>query len=515
MIPSPRKVEYGDGRFVLDGSARIVRDPAKGEAVRLAEVLRERLRGIGCLEIGRGEGAAGRGIRLDVREENDAVGNSACGVVGDETVAAADEAYRLSVEPAEVVLTGGRLGVARAIETLCQMLPPAVAAGNATEQVLLSCVTIEDRPAFAWRGLMLDCSRHFLSKAFILRTIDVMARLKMNRLHLHLVDDHGWRLEVPGYPELTRVGSRIEQGPARHGFYTRDDLREIVERADRHGIVVVPEIEVPGHAYSAVKSYPNLCCTRRPGRNQGHQKDLYCAGRDETFAFLEAVVREVTEAFPGPYVHVGGDEAPKDRWRECGDCRRRMRDLGLVSEEQLQAWMIGRVAAMLRNRGRRAIGWEEVLDGEPAGDVLVQWWRHRTHGDAAAVEAVRRGHRVIASPNSFCYLSFPVVPNEHFKPERTSDLRKAYACRYVPEGLSAEQRQRVIGAECCVWTEYLTEEQIDRMLFPRVLAHAELMWNDPAERDFEALAARVRDVRPWWEALGVAFGPWGGQGENA
>jgi N-acetyl-beta-hexosaminidase len=315
-------------------------------------------------------------------------------------------------------------------------------------------------------------------------------------------------MQVHALPDLTRIGAFVETDASRQGFYTQDDLREVVDYAGTYNIMVVPEVEIPGHAYAAMRSYPWLCCTGEPTRNPGHQKDLYCAGKESTFEFLQTVLREVVTVFPSPYVHIGGDEAPKDRWRECAACQHRMRQEGLASEGELQAYMIQRCAEFLRSHGRRPIGWEEVLDGNPGDDAIVQWWRHRSHGDHAIRDALAKGHAVVSSPNSFCYLSFPVTPDEHFAENRTSDLRKVYSAELAPTGLPPDQRERVLGAECCIWTEYLTEDDIIPMLFPRAIACAELMWNAPDIRDYNAFLAEVLAAEPYWNSIGVSFGPY-------
>jgi len=475
LIPRPRAISPRPGRCDLRGGLRVLPGPGAEAA---AAWLSGRLSRIG-------DGRAVP-VALAVRPADRGA-----------------EAYRLVVAPGEIRIEGGPVGLLRGVATLGQLLADEGGAPAAE----LPCCEIEDAPAFAWRGLLLDCSRHFLSTAWLRRALDVMAELKLNRLHLHLVDDQGWRMEIASRPKLTAIGAFVEDDPRQRGFYTQAELRELVALAAARGIEVIPEIEVPGHSYAAVRSHPELCCTRRPERNPGHQKDLYCAGREATFEFLDAVLGEVLEVFPSEYVHLGGDEAPKDRWRECPDCQRRIREERLSGEEELQSYMFRRVARYLESRGRRAIGWEEILDGAPSPDTVVHWWRCRTHGDAALRRALAAGHRVLCSPNSFTYLSFPVNPDEHFRPERTSDLEKVYSARYAPEGLSPEERGRILGAECCVWTEHLVEEQLDAMLFPRVLACAELMWSDPAERNLDEFRRRVRLAEPRWRTLGVEYGP--------
>jgi hexosaminidase len=474
LIPRPRKIVMRPGRLDLRHGLRLECGPGEEAADKY---LRKRL---GCALVD-----SGLPIRLAASPQ------------------AGGEAYRLSVLPEEIRLEGSRVGLLRGAVTLCQILDDA----GETTAGTVPCCEIEDEPAFAWRGLMIDCSRHFISIDYLVRLLDIMAELKLNRLHLHLVDDQGWRMQIESHPKLTAMGAFVEDDPRRRGLYTKAELRGIVQGAGQLGIEVVPEIEVPGHSFAAMLSYPELSCTRLPQRNPGHQKDLYCAGREATFRFLEDVLTEVLDVFPFEYVHLGGDEAPKDRWRACPDCQSRIRDQGLSGEERLQGYMFRRLSDFLESQGRRAIGWEEILDGSPSRDTVVHWWRYRTHGDAALRKALAAGRRVIASPNSFMYLSFPVSPNEHFRPERTSDLAKVYSARYVPVDVNAEARALVLGAECCIWTEYLVEEQIDAMLFPRVLACAELMWTDPADRDLGGFRRRVGLAEDRWRRLGVVYGP--------
>jgi hexosaminidase len=331
-----------------------------------------------------------------------------------------------------------------------------------------------------------------------------MAELKMNRLHLHLTDNEGWRLEIGKYPELTRTGAYAEDP----GFYTQADIREIIRYAQERFVTVVPEVDVPGHALAALKSYPWLCCTGAPERNSGHQKDLFCAGNEQVVQFLLDVLDEVIELFPSTYIHLGGDEAPKERWKECEVCQEAIRKHGLGNEEGLQGYLLRTLSEHAARRGKKTIGWDEALECGIHQDMAIQWWRYRNKGEQPAIHALEQNHHVIASPNSLTYFSFPTEPDHHFKPERTSDLQKAYSAKYVPDGLTEEQRRRVLGAECCIWTEYLTEKEIDRMLFPRVLACAELMWSYPEQRDFSEFLTRVRLEQHRLERDGVVFGPY-------
>jgi hexosaminidase len=334
--------------------------------------------------------------------------------------------------------------------------------------------------------------------------MDWMATLKMNRLHLHLTDNEGWRLEIGKYPELIRVGANLEDP----GYYSKSEIREIISYARARFIEVLPEIDVPGHAYAALKSYPWLCCTGAPEKNAGHQKDLFCAGNAHVIEFLQHILDEVIDLFPFPYIHLGGDEAPKQRWAECELCQEAIRKNGLSGEEELQGVLLRILSEYVGRRGKKAIGWDEALECGIHNDMVVHWWRYRNKGDLPAAEALRLGHQVIASPNSLAYLSFPTDPDNHFKPARTSDLRKVYSAQYIPEGLTEEQRKQVLGAEFAIWTEYLTEQDIDRMLFPRALACAELMWTYPEKRDFSDFLVRVRLEHKRMEQEGIAFGPY-------
>jgi hexosaminidase len=414
-----------------------------------------------------------------------------------------DEAYQIHIRPENIVIEGAPAGVLYGAVTLCHLLRGE----NSALQLSIPCCEIEDAPLFEYRGAMLDCSRHFLSISYLKDCVDRLLELKMNRLHLHLTDDEGWRMEIRAYPDLIHIGSRIEFGPGCDGYYTQAQLRDLVAYAEVRGVEVVPEIEIPGHAYAAVKSYSQLCCTGNPERNSGHQSDLYCAGRESTFEFLEAVLEEVLDVFPSKHIHLGGDEAPKDHWNSCPDCQGRIRSEELTGSEELQGYMFSRVAGFLQSRGRRVIGWEEVLDGSPSKDIVVQWWRNRTHGVEALRKAVEGGYRVIASPNSFSYLSFPVESDENFKPDRTSDLEKVYSDWFTSTSLGISERECIIGAECCVWTAHLREEHIDRMLFPRILACSEQMWSAVGERSFSEFHNRVYRAESHWRKLGVEYGP--------
>lgn len=411
-----------------------------------------------------------------------------------------NESYELNISADCIELKGTRAGLLYAVESLCLLLE------NKNNSWSWPCLEIKDEPAFEWRGLMLDCSRHFIRKEYILYYIDIMCRLKMNRLHLHINDDQGWRMEINSHPELTKTGGFVKEGSSHQGFYTHKDLREIIAYAKLRNVMVIPEIEIPGHAFAAMQSYPWLCCTGKPETNKGHQNDLYCAGKESTFEFLIDVFQEIVNVFSAPYIHIGGDEAPKDKWRECSYCQNRIKKEKLKDEEELQAYMIRRITEFLHLQEKQVIGWDEVLDGKPDQNLIVQWWRHRNHGNEAPLSALKKGHKVIASPNSFCYLSFPMKPDENFALERTSTLQKVYEAELIPPDLNEAELKNILGIECCIWTEYLTEEKIEKMLFPRILALAESMWRNPKTKNFEDFQQLVKKQESYWKRANVEFG---------
>ncbi|MBM4130826.1 hypothetical protein FJ250_07325, partial [bacterium] len=408
------------------------------------------------------------------------------------------EHYRLFIAPDRLDLrAGARPGFARGLATLLQLC-----VGRAGGE--LPCGFIADGPAFAWRGLLLDSGRHFQPVPTVLGVLDRLAAFKFNVLHWHLTEDQGWRLEVPGLPKLTEVGAwREQQQGGRHGgFYSADDVRRVVARAAELGITVVPEIEMPGHCQAALAAYPELSCAGGPFDVQtqwGIFPDIYCAGREETFAFLEQVLAHVLELFPSPFIHVGGDEAPKDRWRACPRCQARLAGEGLRDEHELQSWFIRRIGRWLAARGRRLVGWDEILEGGLAGSLpgaVVQSWR----GLDGAVAAARAGHDTIVSPTSHAYLDYdPGV----------LDVARVLAFDPVPPGLAPDEQAHVLGGAANLWTEYVPHTRLDRQLFPRLAPMAEALWARPAQREVVEFLWRLRRLGPLYDALGVQPGPAG------
>lgn len=395
------------------------------------------------------------------------------------------EAYALRVSEGKIVVAGGSAAaVFYGIQTLIQ-------AENGSKT--LPAMTVRDQPAFAYRGMHLDVCRHFFDVDFVKRYLDLMAEHKMNRFHWHLTEDQGWRIEIKRYPRLTEVGAwrdASQVGPygdqrfdsTRYGgFYTQDEVREIVAYAAARHITVVPEIELPGHARAALAAYPELSCT---GQQQpvatgwGVFDDVYCAGNDSVFSFLEGVLDEVLALFPGEYIHIGGDECPKTRWHECSKCQARIATEGLADEHALQSYFIRRIEGYLNARGRQIIGWDEILEGGLAPNATVMSWR----GEAGGIAAAKAGHDAIMTPGKPCYWDHyqSKDPGEPHAIGGFNPVESVYLYNPVPAELSADEAKHILGAQANLWTEYiLTPAHAEYMILPRQLALAEVLWTGP------------------------------------
>jgi len=422
--------------------------------------------------------------------------------VGETDAALGREGYQLRVTSEHIVIrSGAGAGLFYGVQTLRQLLPPAIESNHVVADVawVVPAVSIQDSPRFAWRGLLLDCCRHFMEVDFVKRIIDLLAYYKMNRLHWHLTEDQGWRIEIQKYPRLTAVGAwrTDHDGRAYGGYYTQDDIREVVAYATSRYVTVVPEIEMPGHSVAALAAYPDLSCRGEPLAVQnrwGVHKDVYCAGNEQTFTFLEDVLTEVMTLFPGEYIHIGGDECPKDRWRECPKCQTRIAAEGLADEDELQSWFIARVEKFLNAHDRKLIGWDEILEGGLAPGATVQSWR----GTDGAVAAARQGHDAIVSPTSHAYFDYDVG---------VTDLRQVFTFSPLPENLEDPYTHHVLGGECNLWTERTPQEMVDNRLFPRLLAMSERLWTASADPDFTDFWRRVRNHYQRLDYLDVAYGP--------
>jgi hexosaminidase len=437
------------------------------------------------------------------------------------------EGYRLSVDENTIRIAAAEpAGVFYGVQTLRQLLPVEIESPEEKAGVDWSvpAVDITDRPRFPWRGMLLDSCRHFFPVKDVKHFIDVMAMHKMNIFHWHLTDDQGWRVEIKAYPKLTEVGStrkatvipgtRKQKPGAYGGFYTQEQLRDIVAYAAKRHVTIVPEIEMPGHSVAALASYSWLGCTGGPYEVRvpwGVSKDLQCAGEDRVFTFLEAVLSEVVDIFPGPYVHLGCDEAPTNRWKACPKCQARIKAEGLKNEHELQIWFTQRIERFLMGRNRRVVGWADFLEGGPMKDTIVMVWRGagRKDGIGTAMKAINAGQDIIRTTGTYCYYDYYQTKDRRGEPPAAGwgfiPLRRVYQFRPlagIPEG----KAHKVLGSQGNIWTESIPDiRQVDYQAYPRSTALAEVLWSCPEARDYDDFYGRLLVWLKRLEARGVSY----------
>ena len=481
VIPVPLKMEQGTGCFLLSENTRLYIN-LQGLEAQLLE---------NCLQA--------LPVHLKKGKKKDTQNILSLLITEKNHQLPSPESYTLSVTPQriEIRATSGA-GLFYGMQTLLQLAQPSGAGSYS-----IASVEIEDTPRFAYRGLMLDVSRHFSTKEFIKKQIDALAYYKINRLHLHLTDAAGWRLEIKKYPLLTEFAAwrtdptwkqwwnggrkyvRFDAPGAYGGYYTQDDIREILEYARQHYITVIPEIEMPSHSEEVLAAYPQLSCSGEPYKNSD-----FCVGNEETFMFLENVLTEVMELFPSEYIHIGGDEAGKSAWKTCPKCQKRMKDEHLANVDELQSYLIHRIEKFLNNHGRHLLGWDEILQGGIAPNATVMSWR----GEEGGIAAVTSGHRAIMTPGAYCYLdSYQDAP--YSQPEAIGGylpLKKVYSYNPVPASLTAEQAKLVYGVQGNLWVEYIpTPEHVEYMIYPRILALAETAWSAPERKSWPDFHTRA------------------------
>ena len=434
------------------------------------------------------------------------------------------EGYMLDITPENIIIKAGNAaGVFYAVQTLKQIIPvQAYETPLDLEKVTLPLMKISDTPHFGYRGFMLDCSRHFWSVETVKEVIDILALHKMNRFHWHLTEDQGWRIEIKKYPLLTQVGSLREQtttgknegldGIPYGGYYTQKDIKEIVKYAQERFVTIVPEIEIPGHSLGALSAYPWLGCEGEKGNYKtwaywGVSKQIACAGRESTFKFWEDVLTEVMDLFPGEYIHIGGDEAPRDMWKECPDCQKRIKENNLNSEAELQSYVNSRIEKFLNAHGRKLIGWDEILEGGVSQGATIMSWR----GTEGGIAAAKKGNNVIMTPGSHCYLDYCQTTDR--KDELLSNgsyvpLRKAYSFNPYDQ-LAKDEQKHILGVQGNLWTEYVTTPmQLQYKALPRLGAIAEVGWSnpDPATKDVEEFIGRAKELARYYSVFGWSFG---------
>ena len=468
VIPMPRSVEYHSGNFTISPETKFYTNLS----VESRQALTDYLEGTSLGSVPFAESAtSNNGIELNLCDSSIVTGN---------------EAYRIEIDKKGVRLSANtETGIFYGLQTLLQLL-------NNGDNKTLPALTINDSPRFPYRGLHLDVSRHFFDKEFVKKQLNAMAYFKMNRLHWHLTDGAGWRIEIKKYPRLTSfaawrpfdklndwwVGGRTfcEQDDPRAvgGYYTQDDIREVVAYAAERHITIIPEIEMPGHSEEVLATYPELSCSGKPYVNAD-----FCIGTEKTFEFLENVLLEVIDLFPSEYIHIGGDEASKSSWKTCPLCQKRMADEHLNSVDELQSYMIHRIEKFLNDHGRKIIGWDEIIEGGLSPTATVMSWR----GEEGGIKAVKAGNQAIMTPGKYCYLdAFQDAPNT--QPMAIGGyltLEKVYSFEPVPDSLSTKEAELILGVQGNVWTEHIpTPEHYEYMIYPRILALAEIGWS-PSE----------------------------------
>jgi len=467
--------------------------------------------------------AAGGG-RLALREPQG--GESRTGTIrlalSDARTSLVEEGYEIRVSPDSILLLAAKeSGLFYAAQTLRQLFPTAFGGEDETQgqRWMIPAGKIKDKPRFKWRGLMLDVGRHFFPVEFVKRLIDLLALHKMNVFHWHLTEDQGWRIEIKRYPRLMEIGSKRKASPIPtnrnvlddtpyEGFYTQDQIREVVQYAASRFVSVIPEIEMPGHSMAALASYPELGCTGGPYEVRtkwGIEENVYCAGNEKVYEFLENVLEETVGLFPGEYIHIGGDECPKTLWRQCPKCQERIQKEKLKDESGLQSYFLKRMERVLQDKRRRLIGWDEILEGGLPPHSSVMSWR----GLEGGIHAASAGHNAVMCPTSHCYFNYYQSEEKEKEPPASRGfipLEKVYSFDPIPSEVPAEKKIHILGAQGNVWTEYmLTENQVEYMIFPRACALSEVLWSGPRSADLEDFRKRLGVHLGLLRRLGVHY----------
>ncbi|MFI5333387.1 MAG: beta-N-acetylhexosaminidase, partial [Candidatus Babeliales bacterium] len=498
LIPKSLNLTPAEGNCTLTRSTKVLVYPNTKETRELGEFVANFL--------GKSLGAP-----IQVKAGEADLVRNALSIVVDAAADSRPEGYALLVTPQGILIKASTVtGAFWGFQTVRQLMPAVVEKQLPLVGTYLDipCVEITDEPRFTYRGLHLDVSRHMFPVAFIKKYIDTMAAYKFNTLHWHLTDDQGWRLEIKKYPKLqeiaayrdeTLVGHKnsfphVYDGTRYGGYYTQDEVKEIIEYARLRHITIIPEIELPGHCIAALAAYPELGCTGGPyktGREWGIYDDVYCAGNEKTFSFLQDVLDEVINLFPSTYIHIGGDEVPKTRWKACPQCQERIKELGLRDEHELQSYCIQRVEKYLNSKGRHIIGWDEILEGGLAPHATVMSWR----GEQGGIAAAQQGHDVIMTPCTNVYFDHyqSKSPYEPLAIGGYAPLDVVYGYEPIPSELDEDQAQHILGAQANVWTEYIpTQEYVEYMTYPRAIALAEVIWSAKQVKNYEDFVIRLK-----------------------
>ena len=495
IIPRPLTQKIGNGSFIFNHEVAIISEPKLLEVSNYFNLyLKENYN----FELSNNNSTKKISFKID-----DSIYN--------------DEGYELNVSKNDITIKSKHAkGAFYAVQSLLQLLPLPSSANT----FKIACINIKDEPQFKYRGMHLDVGRHFFSVDFIKKYIDLMARLKMNTFHWHLTEDQGWRIEIKKYPKLqeiaayrkeTLIGHYNDQphqfdGKPYGGFYTQEQIKEVVAYAKTRQVTIIPEIEMPGHSQAAIAAYPELGCSGEQvevATKWGVFDEVYCP-KESTFKFLEDVIDEVVALFPGKYIHIGGDEAPKTNWKNCAHCQKLIKKEGLKDEHGLQSYFIARMEKYINTKGKQIIGWDEILEGGLAPNATVMSWR----GTSGAVQAAKEGHDVILTPGSHCYF-------DHYQSENENEplaiggflpLEKVYHFNPIPEGLTDKEATYVLGAQGNVWTEYMqTEKQVEYMAYPRAVALSEVLWSSPEHKNFPDFINRLEQYQKRLDLLEVNY----------
>jgi hexosaminidase len=507
LIPQPQQLKPAAGQFTFTGETSLFLEKGLSEEVANSFfVLAEKLETVGgiVLQTSATEKPNGIVCKLNNRLPQ-------------------RESYLLQIEKNKITVEAREpVGFFYAAQTLRQLLPSEIESATRVTDVkwAVPCCRIEDAPKYSYRGMHLDVSRHFVPKEEVMHYIDQMAFLKLNTFHWHLTDDQGWRIEIKKYPKLTEVGGyrnltvigHYTQKPRRWddtrtgGFYTQEEIKEVIDYAQKRFINIIPEIEMPGHAIAALAAYPKYSCSGGPFDVEGMWgvfNDVYCT-RDETIEFLENILEEVAGLFPYEYIHIGGDECPKVRWERCHVCQERMKAEGLKNEHELQSYFIKRIGQYLNTKGKKFIGWDEILEGGLAEDATVMSWR----GIEGGIAAAREGHDVIMTPSKAVYLDYyqSKAPGEPVAIGGYLPIQTVYAFNPTPTELTPAEAKHIWGVQANLWTEYLaTQDTREYMLFPRIVALAENAWLPAEKKDYTDFIRRLPSLLKHYDKMGIIY----------
>jgi hexosaminidase len=497
LIPQPQSIKINKGFFVINKKTVIQADPNMFEAQFLQQAIIEQT-----------------GMKLKIVPAASKVSKICLSHSVDEIQSDNSESYKLNISKTTIVIAAEQNeGLFNGIQTLLQIIP-----FEKKQKISLPRLKIYDQPKYAWRGMHLDVSRHFFPVDFVKKYIDYLVMYKFNTFHWHLTDDQGWRIEIKKYPKLTDVGAWRNGSMIGHyndktyddihygGFYTQEEIKDIVSYATQRHITIVPEIEMPGHSRAALAAYPEYSCAGGPfevAKRWGGFEDVFCP-KEETFTFLEDILTEVMELFPSQYIHVGGDECPKTRWKNCPNCQSIIKENGLKDEHELQSYFVQRIEKFINSKGKKLIGWDEILEGGLAPNATVMSWR----GTEGGITAAKQHHFVIMSPGSYCYF-------DHYQGDPKSEplaiggyttVEKVYSYNPTPSELNAEEATYILGAQANVWTEYInTPQNVEYMIFPRMLALSEVLWGTSNPTNFPDFQTRMIQQFPTFDKKNINY----------